>query len=97
MKPSSYRPLTPMVVLTCLDATTVQTTTLPNNCSAFMVTVETNDVAITVDGTSPAAGTGRHVYPKSQPPQLVLLGPGTVVKAVSTVAGTSVVNITPLA
>lgn len=82
-----------MVVLTCPDTTTVQAKTSPGNCSAFLLTVETNDARITFDGSDPSGGTGSHVYPKSQPPQLLLLGPGTVVKAVAA-SGSSLVNIT---
>lgn len=96
MKPSTFNALpSSITTLTPTSTTDVKTFTVPLGMSAFWITAETNDGRITVDGTTPSATVG-HKVPKDQFPQLVLLGPGTVLKCVSTAAGNSVVQVTPL-
>lgn len=94
MRPSTYAPISTSTV-TPTSTSDVKTLTPPAGTSGFLITVETNNARVTLDGTDPSGGTGSHVYPKDTAPQLVLLGAqGMVVKCVSTAAANSVVNVT---
>lgn len=93
MRPSTYKP-TSTTTQTCPDTSTIRKFAPPAGTAAFMLSVETNDVRMTLDGTDPTAGAGSHVFPKAQVPTLVLLGSGCAPWAVSTAAGNSIVNIT---
>lgn len=95
MKPSTFLPLTILAAQTPTTTTDTKTFTLPSGTSAFYITAETNDARITLDGTTPTATVG-HKIPKDQAPVLILCGPGTSLKCVSTAAGNSVVQVTPL-
>lgn len=95
MKPSSFLPMTILAAQTPTTTTDTKTFTLPNGCSAFYISAETNDARATFDGTTPTATVG-HKIPKDQAPVLVLCGPGTSLQVVSTAAGNSVVQVTPL-
>lgn len=96
MKPSTFRPMTILAAQTPTTTTDTKAFTLPDGCSAFYISAETNDARITLGGTTPTATVG-HKIPKDQAPVLILCGPGTVLQVVSAAAGNSVVQVTPLA
>jgi hypothetical protein len=93
LKPSTYEPLA--VVQLTATTTTTATTTLHKQTAAVLIGVETNDARITFDGTTPASNNSL-VFPKGNPPILVLLGNGAIITALSTTAGNAVVTILPL-
>jgi hypothetical protein len=77
-------------------ATTASTSSvLKNYESAVLISVETTDARITFDGSTPSSTNG-HVFPKGNPPVLVLVGGGSSISHLANSAGTSLVNITPL-
>lgn len=106
MKPSTYVPIS-TVRDTSPDTATVKTLTPPSGSgaiggkggvSAFLITVETTSARVTFDGSDPSAASApSHVIPTAQIPLLVLCGPGSTVKWVSTAGTSSVVQITWLA
>lgn len=84
-KASSFEQQTPT---TTAD---VKTFTPPAGARACLITVETNDARISLHGTTPSATVG-HVLKKDQQPLYI---PAAVpIKAVSTVAGNAIVNVT---
>lgn len=99
MGPSTFVPIS-TVRDSSADTSMVKTHTPPSGAgiggvSAFLISVETTNARVTFDGTDPSAGSApSHVWPKDQIPQLVLLGPGSVVKWCSTLGAASVVQIT---
>ena len=72
-KASTYTALTAMQPSTQVTSTTTGSITLPAQCSAFLIGVETNDARMTFDGTAPTSTTGIKV-PKDNPPILILVG-----------------------
>lgn len=69
----------------------VQRATLPANTSAVELSVETTNARVTLDGTDPSAGNAPSiVLPFGQMPMFRPLGPGTIIRFVST-AGTPAV------
>lgn len=87
--PISFEQLTPTTT------TDIKTGTVPNGCSAILISVETTNARITLTGTAPDSTHG-HVFPKDAAPVLIPVGEGATVKAVSTAAASAVVNVTYL-
>lgn len=73
------------------DTTTVRTFTPPNGARACLITVETTAARVSFHGTDPSATVG-NVIPKDALP--FYLPAAVVVKAVSTAAAASIVNVT---
>lgn len=73
------------------DVKTVSPPAPDNQPQAVMISVETNDAWVTIDGTTPSA-TNRLIFPKAAMPQLVLLGSDTI-KFTSSIAGNSILNV----
>lgn len=90
MKPSTYQCLK-HEKLTSTGASDTKTATVERGTSAVLITVETNAVRVTLEGTDPAGGTG-HVIQKDQNPYFLPVGPTTTLKVVS-VTGTSVTQL----
>lgn len=96
MKPSTYGVLSHQRGSSA-DTTTVATLTPANGTSAVLITVETTSARLTFDSSDPSAASApSHVFPKDQLPVLLLLGPGAVIKWVSTAGTAAVVQMTSL-
>lgn len=79
------------------DTTTIRTITLTKNTSAILITVETTNARVTLDGSDPSAASAPSlVFPKDLAPVLVRVGPDATVKWVSTAAAASVVQVCEL-
>lgn len=78
--------------VTSTGTSDVQTVTTGNSCSAVLITVETNAARVTFDGTTPSSSNGV-VIPKDAVPLLIGFRHNRTIKAVSTVAGNSIVNV----
>lgn len=82
---------------TSSDTSTVETITLGSETSAILVTVETTSARITLDGSDPSASSAPSmVVQKDSAPLYIPVGPGTVVKFVSTASADSVVQVCEL-
>jgi hypothetical protein len=69
----------------------VQTTTPPVGALACLISVETTDARLTVDGSTPSATNGNVVQAGQSPAYLPI---GAVLKHASAVAGSSLLNVT---
>jgi hypothetical protein len=79
---------------TCPDTTTVRTFTPPAGAAkshAALITVETNAARVTFNGATPDAAHGVVVQAAQQPLYVPF---ATAIKAVSTIAGNAIVNVT---
>lgn len=94
MKPSTVQSLGHQK-LTSTGTSDVQSATIPKGTSMIAVTVETNPGRMTWDGTDPTGGVGP-IAQNGVPPWHLLIGQGAVVKWVSTVAGSAVLQLSYL-
>ena len=95
MKPFTQRPLTTAQATSTGTADT-KSFAAPSKAGGCFITVETNPARVTLDGTTPAAGAGI-VIPKDSAPVFIPVGSGTTIKAASTIAGNSIINVVWLA
>lgn len=93
MRPSTFVPISTTNV-TPTTTSDIKSAKAPVAAAAVLISTETTDARVTFDGTDPSAGTGSHKIPKDQAPVLLLLGQGVTVKAVSTAAANSIVQLT---
>lgn len=92
-KPSTYG-VGPIYQLSCTSTTTTAQQ-LKAPTSAVLIGVETTDARITFDGSTPSSSNGL-VFPKGNPPVLVLVGNGRTITALANSAGTSLVDVQTL-
>lgn len=79
------------------DTSTVKTITVGGMTGAVLITVETTNARVTLDGSDPSAASAPStVFPKDSAPVLVPVGSGTKIKWVSTAAAASVVQVCEL-
>lgn len=99
MKPSTYRAIS-HERNSAADNTSgsVKTFTIPKSTSAVLLTAETTAARFTLDGTDPSAASAPSlVLPTGIAPVLIPVGPGTVLKHVSTAGAPSVLHACYLA
>ncbi len=93
MKPSTHRAIS-HERLVSTGVADVKTATLPKNTSAVDIAVETTAARVTYDSSDPSAANAPSlVIPAGQVPMFRPLGPGTVIRFASAVAGSSVLQI----
>lgn len=92
-KPSTYG-LGPFYQLSATSTTSASHALVPP-ASAVLIGVETTDARITFDGSTPSSSNGL-VFPKGNPPVLVLIGDNNTITALSNTTGSSVVDIQTL-
>lgn len=91
MRPSAHRPISTTQV-TSTGTADVKTATAPTSTGGCYITVETNAARVTLDGSAPSSSNGI-VIQKDSAPCYMPLKSGTVIKAASTIAANSIVNV----
>lgn len=101
MKPSTFTTVPPggeavsRGLITPTTTSDIKTYTIPVGASAFYISVGTTDATMTFDGSDPTGGTGV-LYIAKGTTQLILLGGGTQIRAVSTASANAVISIFPV-
>lgn len=85
--------------ITSTGTADIHSLTVPQYCSAILVSVETTSVRMTFDGSAPS-GTAGHVIPAAQAPVLLLVGGNSnnppKIQFASTALANGIVDVTYL-
>lgn len=80
----------PHVQITSTGTSDVKTATPPGGGHGFFCTVQTNNIYLTFDGTTPSSSNGLHILKDTAP---IFFPVGKTLSVVSDAAGNAVVNI----
>jgi hypothetical protein len=95
MKPSTHQVISHQR-LSSANASTAVTATVPNGCSAILITVETTSCRMTLTITGdPTSSTG-HIVQKDQMPWFIAVGQGCTMRFASMDSTASVIQLSYL-